>query len=427
MPSQNPRSVRAWCLYDVANSAFATTVMAAVLPEFFSSVAASGLDPDPERARVLATSLWGRANTVTMLVTALSAPFIGALADRLNRRKQFLALLAFTGAILTAGLVVVGEGDWKLAATLYVLASFAWSASLVNYDGLLPHVAAPDRLDAISAKGFAWGYLGGGILLAVQAVAISKPSLFGLADATQAVRLSFVSVGVWWILFTIPLLRDVKESGEPQSGGGLQALADTARRLVRTFAELRSHRQAFLFLLAFWLYNDGIGTITRMGVIVGAELQIGRSTLIGALLAVQFLGFPFTLGFGALARRIGPKPAIFVGLVGYMALCVFALFLDTARDFWILAVGVSMFQGGTQAMSRSFFASMIPFERSGEFFGFFNLSSKFAGILGTLLLSTVGPMFGSSRYGVLGLVVLFALGAGLLARVKPSEGVRARL
>jgi UMF1 family MFS transporter len=262
--------------------------------------------------------------------------------------------------------------------------------------------------------------LGGGILLALQLALIVKPSLIGLSDSSVAVRLSFVSVGVWWALFTLPLLRDVREARAPRESVGA-VLRGTFAQLRRTLAELRLHRQAFGFLLAFWLYNDGIGTFTRMGVVFGAELNIGRSTLIGAILAVQILGFPFSLAFGALARRLGAKRAILVGIAGYCLLCLFALFLRTALHFWILAVGVSMFQGGTQAISRSLFASMIPHQRSGEFFGFYNLSSKFAGILGTSMVAVAGPLFGSSRYGVLALLILFVAGAMLLLRLPVAK------
>jgi len=418
----DPKSIRSWCLYDVANSAFATTVMAAVLPEYFSSVAGSGLDIDPDRARVLATGLWARANTITMLLTAIGAPLLGALADRLGRRKQFLATLAFTGAVLTGCMVLIGQGDAKLAFGLYIVASFAWSGSLVTYDGLLPHVVSPSRFDSVSARGFAWGYLGGGLLLALQLVAIQKPEFVGLPDAGAAVRLSFVTVGIWWAGFTIPLLRNVHEERDQAEivSAGL-VLRQTLARLWQTFHELRLHRQAFVFLLAFWLYNDGIGTITRMGVIFGAELNIPRTTLIGALLAVQFLGFPFSIGFGWLSRKIGPRRSILIGIGGYVCICIFAFFLQTARDFWILAIAVSMFQGGTQAISRSYFASMIPQERSGEFFGFYNLSSKFAGLIGTAMIGVIGPLLGSSRYGILALIVLFVVGALLLLRVRDGR------
>lgn len=421
MNQDKPRAVRAWCLYDVANSAFATTVMAAVLPVYFSAVAGQGLDPDPERARVLASSIWGRANTITMLLTALSAPFLGAIADQLGVRKRVLATLAFLGCLFTAGLSLIGEGDWRAAAILYVLASLGWSGSLVAYDALLPHVASPRRMDAISARGFAWGYLGGGLLLALQLAAILRPGAFGLADANVASRLAFLSVAIWWAVFTIPLLREIREIRSPARSS--EVFRGSLRQLVRTFGELRKHRDAFLFLLAFWIYNDGIGTITRMGAIFGAELNIDRSTLIGAILAVQILGFPFALAFGWLARRIGAKQSILVGICGYCLLCVYALFLRSALHFWILAIGVSMFQGGTQAISRSLFASMIPHERSGEFFGFYNLSSKFAGIVGTSMMATLGPLLGSSRYGVLALIVLFAGGAALLTRVRVPQRI----
>ncbi len=413
----HPVRVRAWCLYDVANSAFTTTVVAAVLPEFFSSVAGAGLDTDPTQAKVLATSLWARANYVVMILTALSAPLVGAFVDVRGRPGRMLAALAFAGAALTGALVGVGAGDWQLALGLYITASVAWSASLVVYDGLLPAVASRHELDGISARGFAWGYLGGGLLLALQLVIISFPARFGLPNAEWATRLCFVSVGIWWAAFSVPLIRHAPRT-TTVAPSVRQASRLAMARLGQTLRDLRQHRDAFRFLIAFWLYNDGIGTIVRMAVILGAEIGIGRGHLIGAILLVQILGFPFSLLFGRLARSIGARNAIFLGVAGYLLLCGLGFAMQTAAHFWMLAAGVSMFQGGTQALSRSLFASLIPHDRSGEFFGFYNLSGKFAGLLGTATFALAGPWLGSSRYGVLGLVVLFLAGAAVLATVR---------
>jgi len=296
----------------------------------------------------------------------------------------------------------------------------AWSGSLVVYDGLLPHVARPGDADRVSSRGFAWGYLGGGLLLAAQFGLILSADKLGISSLT-ATRIAFVSVAVWWAAFTLPLLRHVTE---PAGATGGTTLAGALCQLAGTLRELRRHRAAWMFLIAFWLYNDGISTIVRMAVIFGAELGLGQGTLMGALLLVQVLGFPFSLVFGRLAQRIGTRPAIYVGLAGYTLLCGFAYFLETDRDFWLLAVGVSMFQGGTQALSRSFFSSMIPAERSGEFFGFYNLGSKFSGLIGSAMFAAAGPWFGSSRYGVLALVILFVAGGAVLSRVRPPVPVR---
>lgn len=428
------RAVRAWCLYDVGNSAFATTIMAAVLPVYFSTVAGRGLDPDPERARVLATSAWGYGNSASMALIALAAPLLGALADAGSSRKRWLAGFAGTGALAAAALGAVGEGDWTLALVLYVLGRVAFSGSILMYDSLLSHVVdAPGDMDRVSARGFAWGYLGGGLLLALQLAAITAPGRFGLPGAGAATRLSFVSVGIWWILFTIPLLRHVQErpaqtDGDRRPPGAARALAGSLARLRRTFREIRQHREAFRFLVAFWLYNDGIGTIVVMANAFGAEVGIGRGTLIGALLAVQILGFPFSLAFGRLAGRIGAKRAILVGLGGYVVICAFGYFLRTGLHFWLLAIGVSVVQGGSQALSRSLFAGMVPQERSSEFFGFYNVSSKFAGILGPLVFAAVGHWTGSSRFGVVALLLFFLVGGSVLISVRPerSRGPLAR-
>lgn len=413
------RAQRAWILYDVGNSAFATTVMAVVLPVYFASVAGSELaDGRP-------TALWGFATTVAMLLSAVTAPVMGALADARARRRHWLGLFALAGAVLTTGFALVGPGDWVLALALYIAARLAFANSVVMYDSLLPHVAAPEDMDAVSARGFGFGYLGGGLLLALQLVVITKPSLVGIPEGTWATRLVFASTGVWWALFTIPILRAVRERVGEDFGasvaGAVSPVREAFSRLARTFHELRRHRQAMTFLVAFWLYNDGIGTIVSMAAIFAEEIGLERTQTMIALLVVQFLGFPFSLLFGRLARSIGARNAIAVGLVGYTLICIGAWFVRTEAHFFALAVGVSMFQGGCQALSRSLFASMIPAERSSEFFGFYNISSKFASLLGPLILSTIALITGDARMGVIALVVLFLGGLTVLLRVHPEQ------
>jgi len=411
------RAVRAWCLYDVGNSAFATTVMAAVLPVYFVNVAGGALSPE------IATSNWGYANTAAMALTALSAPILGALADAGAGRKRLLAAFAIAGSVATTALVGVGAGDWMLAAILYAIGRVAFASSIVMYDSLLPHVATAEDMDRVSSRGFAWGYLGGGMLLAAQIVVITKPDWFGIADAEWATRLVFLSVGVWWLAFTVPLLRDVPERTPSTNAKRIDFVAAFSR-LRQTFHELRRYREAFRFLVAFWFYNDGIGTIVVMATAFGAEIGIGRTQLIAAILLVQFLGFPFSLLFGRLAGRIGARSAILVGLAGYTILCCLAWFVHSERDFFLLATGVAMFQGGCQALSRSLFARMIPVERSSEFFGFYDVSNKFAGIAGPFLLATVARLTGASRYGIFALILLFVAGMILLWRVDPEKAQR---
>jgi len=411
--------IRAWCLYDVGHSAFAATIMSAVLPIYFSSVAAVDLDPDPERARLLATSWWGYANTTAMAIAALSAPWLGALADAGHNRKRWLIGFAVSGSFVTALLSTVGQGDWILAFWLYVIGRIAFSNSLVFYDSMLPHlVDEPSQMNSVSTRGYAWGYLGGGLLLAVQLAIITFSDRFGFADSETATRVVFVSAGVWWLLFTLPLARAIHDP--PAVERSRARVGDAFGRLATTLREIRSHREAFKFLVAFWLYNDGVGTIVVMATVFGSELGLERTTLIGAILAVNILGFPFSLMFGRLARRFGAKPSLLAALAGYSVLCVLGYFMRTAAHFWLLALGVSVVQGGTQALSRSLFAGMIPPTRSSEFFGFYDVSSKFAGVLGPLIFAIVGQQLGSSRYGVLALIVLFAAGAWVLTRVHPE-------
>lgn len=409
----------AWSLYDVGHSAFATTMMAAVLPVWFATQIATGLDPDPERARVLATSRWADTNAISMGLTALSAPILGTLADLGGARKRMLLGFAVIGAVASAAIAFPGAGQWFLVATLYAIGRFAFSSSIVMYDALLPHVTSPRSMDAVSARGYALGYLGGGVLLAVQILAIQNPSWFGLPSSAAATRIAFFTVGAWWLAFTIPLMRHVPEGlADRGKGAGLRVVTGSFRRLWETFQHLRRHREALKFLVAFWFYNDGIGTIVVMATAFGAEIGIGRGHLIGAILAVQFIGFPFSILFGRLAGRIGARNGILVGLCAYLLICVAAWFVDSAADFWALAVGVAMVQGGCQALSRSLFASMIPVGRSGEFFGFYDVSSKFAGVLGPFILARVAEAAGTSRAGVFALVVLFLAGIAILSRVK---------
>jgi UMF1 family MFS transporter len=494
--ASHKRTIRAWVMYDWANSAFATTIMAAVLPTFYSAVAAKGaLTP------VQASSAWGYTNTIGMLLIAVAAPVLGAIADYGGSKKRFLAAFAIPGMVATSLLVFVSTGNWLLASLLYILGEIGFSGSLIFYDSLLPHVAHPDEIDQVSTRGYALGYLGGGLLLLLNVLWITLPDAFGMtalgarfgvSGTEMASRMSFLSVGIWWAIFSIPLFRRVPEP--PRSLLAKERVGNPIRggfdRLLGTFSQLRLYRELLIFIIAFWIYNDGIGTIIKMATIYGAEIGIGQTDLIGALLLTQFVGIPFSLLFGRLSRRDDPrqpfflslmiynavtipligilaprlgitsgpvavglvlanqalaflfsrfigqrlfaglathvstKNAIILGLAVYSMVAVWGYFMHTAVEFWLLAIMVGLVQGGCQALSRSLFGKMAPRTQSAEFFGFYDMSSKFAGILGPLLFAVVGQLTGSSRLSIISLIVFFVVGAAILSRVDEEQGIR---
>lgn len=415
------RELRSWALYDWANSAFATTIMATVLPIYYSTVAAAEL-PDH-----VATAYWGYTAAIALFIIAIISPVLGATADYLGAKKRFLAGFAGLGVVATACLYLVERGDWPLASALFVLGNVGFAGSIVFYDSLLPHIAADDEIDRVSTAGFAVGYVGGGLLLAVNLVMIQRPDLFGLSDAATATRWVFVTVAVWWAIFSIPVLRDVPEPIrrlQTDEVPGTQPIRASFRRLRETFGEIRQYRDLFKFLIAFWFYNDGIGTIIKMATIYGTEIGIGQGSLIGALLLVQFVGIPFTFAFGALADRIGARNGLFLALGVYTIISFFGYFVANAMHFWILAFAVGAVQGGAQALSRSLYTTLVPKSKSSEFFGFYSVFSKFAGIAGPLIFGLVGQISGTSRIGILTLVIFFVGGMILLSLVDFEEGRR---
>jgi len=417
--------LRAWALYDVANSAAVTSVITAIFPIYFARVAAARLAP------AVATQRYALATTLGLVCVAVLAPVLGALADVRPMKKPLLGAFAALGASATAALFFVGQGDWLLAAALLVVLNVGLNGSFVFYDALLPHVARGEELDRVSSAGYALGYLGGGVLLAAQLAWITNPALLGIpaegaataAQATLPTRIAFLSVAIWWVVFTLPLLLRIREP-RVEASPPRQPAVDAFRRLRRTFGALRRHRQATLLLVAFLVYNDGIGTIIRMAAIYGTEIGVSRGALIGAILLVQFVGVPCAFLFGGLAGRIGAKRAILAGLVVYAGIAVLGYAMKTAAHFFALAILVGIVQGGTQALSRSLFASLIPRSLSGEFFGFFAVFEKVAGILGPATFAAAITLTGSSRIAILSVVVFFVLGGALLAAVDVEAGQR---
>lgn len=416
--------LRAWAAYDWANSAFVCVVVTAVFPIYFSKVAAQGLDP------AAATARFGLATTVGLVLVALLSPLLGALADAAAMKKRLLAAGVALGTGATAGLALVGPGDWRLGAALFVTANIGLAVSFVFYDALLPHVARPEEMDRVSTAGYALGYLGGGLLLALDLALILSPGTFGLPggpgstpwDATLPTRLAFLSVALWWAGFTLPLLLKVPEP--PAVGGDPSAhpVRDALAQLAATGQALRRHPEAARMMLAFLVYNDGIGTIIRMATVYGTEIGIGQKELIAAVLLVQFAGIPFAFLFGGLAGRVGAKRAVLGSLAVYALISVVGYFMRTAAHFFLLAVLVAVVQGGSQALSRSLFASLVPRRRSGEFFGFFSVMEKVAGIFGPGLFTLAVWLTGSSRAAILSVIAFFAVGGWLLARVDVAAG-----
>ena len=414
--------VRSWKMYDWANSAFATTIMAAVLPEFYSSVAGANLD------KTTATSYWGYSNTIAMLLIAVAAPLLGAISDHSGVKKRFLGGFACVGIIATGLLIGIGPGMWFFASLLYIFGRVGFGGGNIFYDSLLPHVAGPKEIDKVSAEGYAYGYLGGGILLALNLFMIMKPTFFGIPGAEWGSRISFLSVAVWWALFSLPLFKNVSE---PQvvvvKDESMKPVLAAYQRLQRTFKDIRRFKELIKFLVAFWLYNDGIGTIIIMAVIFGAEIGIGKTHLIGAILMVQFIGIPFTVLFGRLPKKIGTKRAILLALGIYTIITILGYFMQKPAHFWLLAFLVAMVQGGTQGLSRSMYASMAPVSKSAEFFGFYNVSSKFAGIIGPTLFGVVGQLTGTSRLSIISIIIFFFAGAVILAKVDHAKGIEAAM
>jgi UMF1 family MFS transporter len=415
---------RAWATYDWAISGMQTTIMSAVFPIYFVRVAAADV---PGAG---ATQLLARWNAVALAIAAVVSPLLGAVADTRAAKKPFLALFTVLGAAVSSALFLVERGDAALAGALFAACMVAGAAALTFYEALLPHVAAPDDMDRVSTAGYALGYVGGGALLALNLAWIQKPEWFGLPHGTLPARLAFVSVGVWWLVFSVPVFRRVREparrleAGEREREGAVRlAIA----RLVATMRELRRHREAALMLVAFLVYNDGIQTIIKMATAYGAEIGIGSGALLAAILLVQFVGIPCSFAFGALAARIGAKRAVMGGLAVYAAIAVLGWRMRTGGEFFALAVLVGMVQGGTQALSRSLFASMIPPHRSGELFGYWGVFEKFSGVLGPLAFDVVIGLTGSSRSAVLAVIAFFAVGAALLARVDVEAGRRSAL
>ena len=405
------RQVLAWALYDWGNSAFALSVMAVLYPLFLGSLWSAGDDGSAVTVRLAWVTGAGS------LVVAVSAPLLGTIADVGGYKKRLLAVFALIGAVMTAALSVVEEGGWPLALGLYLFASVGFHCANVFYDSLIVDVSSPRHYHLVSAWGFGLGYFGGAALLAMHVWMMLAPEFFGFTDVTAVIRFAFVSVGIWWIVFLLPLLFVVREE-KPTGQSAGQTWRAGYRQLAETFREIRKYKNILLFLVAYWLYIDGVLTVISMAVNFGQRLGFGSEDLVKALMITNFVAFPATMGFGWLGHRFGPRRAIYLCLAVYIGVACWAMFLREVSQFYIMAVTIGLVQGGVQSMSRSLYATLIPADKAGEFFGFYNMLGKFAAVLGPILVGFVALYSEEPKFMLVVLIPLFVIGASLLSRVR---------
>ena len=401
-----------WAFYDWANSAFATTVMAGFFPIFFKSYWAADLT-DAESTFVI-----GSANSIVGLLIAISAPIMGAFADAGNTKKKLLVTFALLGIVSTGYLFFIPESSWKFAITFYAIGVIGFSGGNIFYDALLVSVANDNERNRVSSLGFSLGYLGGGLLFLLNVLMFSFPSFFGLNSQIEAVLWSFLSVAIWWSIFTIPLLTGVKEPQVSREGKGfLEISTDAFKSLYQTARTIKQYKSPVIFLLAYFLYMDGVDTIIRMATSYGSDIGLSAQSMIGALLLTQFIGFPATLVFGRYSDKFGHKQTLSFAILIYIGVVLFSSQMDSAIEFFIMASIIGLVQGGVQAISRSYFSSLIPANKAAEFFGFYNFIGKSSVFIGPFMVSGIALVTNSPSLGILSLLLLFIPGLILLRRV----------
>ncbi len=416
--SANKRAIWSWAFYDWANSAFATVVMAGFFPLFFKQYWSEDVPV------IESTYHLGIINSTASLIVVLISPLLGVVADKMGRRKGFLLIFACLGMVMTGALYWVEQGQWLLAALLYIAGVIGFSGGNLFYDAMLTVVSPLRSIDRVSALGFGLGYLGGGLLFAFNVWMTLQPASFGLADASEAVRVAFLCTALWWLLFSLPLLLFVHEPAVDKIAA-VVAIKNGFKQLRKTLKQIRALQQTFLFLLAYWLYIDGVDTIIRMAVDYGLSIGLASNDLITALLITQFVGFPAAIAFGYIGERIGTKHGILIALAVYICVTLFSAFIHAAWQFYLLAVIIGLVQGGVQSLSRSLYARLIPPGQNAEFFGFYNMLGKFAAVLGPVLVGWITLLSGSNRIGILSIVLLFLAGGYLLLRVDIATGQQA--
>lgn len=401
-----------WAFYDWANSAFATTVMAGFFPIFFKSYWANDLT-DAESTFVI-----GSANSIVGLIIALSAPIMGAFADAGNSKKKQLLTFAVLGIMATGYLFFIPESSWKFAITFYAIGVIGFSGGNIFYDSLLVSVAKDSERNRVSSLGFSLGYLGGGLLFLLNVMMFSFPGSFGLNSQVEAVLWSFLSVAIWWSIFTVPLVTGVKEPHRSQQHKTFLDISKEAfKSLYQTSKSISQYKSAVVFLLAYFLYMDGVDTIIRMATSYGSDIGISAQSMISALLLTQFIGFPATLIFGRYADRFGHKQTLSFAIIIYIGVVLFSAQMDSAIEFFVMASIIGLVQGGVQAISRSYFSSLIPENKAAEFFGFYNFIGKSSVFIGPFMVSGIALLTSSPNLGILSLLLLFIPGLIILRRI----------
>lgn len=415
---------RSWILYDVANSAFVLVIITTVMPIFFKDVASHGVPG------AVSTANWGFANSAASMILALLAPILGTIGDYRNYKKKFLVFFIGLGIVFTLFLTTVSPGSWLLCLLLFVMARVGFSGANIFYDSFITDITPKERMDWISALGYGWGYIGSvAPFVAVIGLMVWGQSRGeGIEMVLGPMRLGFVIVALWWAAFSIPLIKNVQQVHFIPKDE--HPVKESFKRLARTFADIRKYRQAFLFLLAYFFYIDGVDTIITMAAAYGRDIGLGISMLLAAILMIQIVAFPMALWFGKLAGRFGARNMIHGGIAIYAVITLMGFvlpFLSSLKAktalFWCLAFLVASSQGGIQALSRSYFGRLIPADRSAEFFGFYNIFGKFAAITGPLLMGVISRFAGDSRYGILSIMLLFIIGGILLKQVRPVESL----
>ena len=399
-----------WAFYDWANSGFATTVMAGFFPIFFKSYWAGNLDAAES------TFVIGSVNSLIGLLIAISAPILGAIADAGKTKKKFLFIFATLGILATGYLFFIPESSWKLAVLFYGLGVIGFSGGNIFYDALIASVSSPKERNKTSSLGFSLGYLGGGILFLLNVIMYLNPEWFGLSGPADAVLWSFMSVAIWWLIFSMPLLFYVQEKDDSVSDN-INVVRKAFSNLISTAKSVRNYKKVVIFLLAYFLYMDGVDTIIRMATSYGSDIGLSASSMISALLLTQFIGFPATLVFGFYADKFGYKESLTFAIIVYIGVVLFSSQMDTAQEFFIVAGIIGLVQGGVQAISRSYFSNLIPQEKAAEFFGFYNFIGKSSVFFGRFMVSGIALLTGSPSFGILSLLILFIPGLILLWKI----------
>ena len=407
-----------WSLYDWANSVFATTVLAGFFPLFFKSFWAGDLDD------TTSTALLGTVSSVAGLIIVLIAPILGAMADLSRNKKLFLLIFALLGIISTSILFFISYGFWEWSLIIFGLSIIGFSGANIFYDSLLIDVSSDEDRNYVSSMGYALGYLGGGILFLINVLMYLYPSYFNLNSQTEGILYSFLSVALWWFVFSMPLFLFVKQKKINDIADFKNPFKQSFIRVLNTFREIKKYKPVLIFLIAYWFYIDAIDTIVRMAVAYGTDLGFDSSKLIIALIFTQFIGFPATFAYGYLAEKFGLFNMLVVGILIYILICIYSLFITSATDFFILAGLVGLVQGGVQSVSRTIFSRLIPQDKATEFFGFYNLIGKSAVVVGPALVGWMAYIFDNPKAGIISLLLLFIPGIIILFYVPKTSLVR---